>query len=125
MKMLIKNAKTVKNIKKEIEAIKSSEISKSAKIKEMFGLGLGIKEIASIMEIRYQFAYNVITNYINMNGIEVLIEERESKKEIIITQYLAGKTNKEISIDLKVNYNYVFKILKEYKLANQAVTEAK
>ena len=123
--MLIKNAKTVKNIKKEIEAIKSSEISKSAKIKEMFGLGLGIKEIASIMEIRYQFAYNVITNYINMNGIEVLIEERESKKEIIITQYLAGKTNKEISIDLKVNYNYVFKILKEYKLANQAVTEAK
>lgn len=123
--MLIKNAKTVKNIKKEIETIKSSEISKSAKIKEMFGLGLGIKEIASIMEIRYQFAYNVITNYINMNSIEVLIEERESKKDIIITQYLAGKTNKEISIDLKVNYNYVFKILKEYKLANQSVTEAK
>lgn len=121
--MRILNAKTTKSLPKEINKIKELEVSKSQKMKELFELGLEIKEVASIMGTRYQFAYNVISNWVNMNGIEVMEEERVSKKGEIIKQYLDGKSNKEISIDQKVNYNYVFKVLKEYKMEHQAVKE--
>ena len=121
--MRILNAKTTKSLPKEINKIKELEVSKSQKMKELFELGLEIKEVASLMGTRYQFAYNVISNWVNMNGIEVMEEERVSKKGEIIKQYLDGKSNKEISIDQKVNYNYVFKVLKEYKMEHQAIKE--
>lgn len=121
--MRILNAKTTKSLPKEINKIKELEVSKSQKMKELFELGLEIKEVASLMGTRYQFAYNVISNWVNMNGIEVMEEERVSKKGEIIKQYLDGKSNKEISIDQKVNYNYVFKVLKEYKMEHQIVKE--
>ena len=115
--MRIKNVKEVVSVEKEVKKIiKNVESSKSSKIKEMFDIGLEVKEISSILEIRYQFSYNVISNYINMNNIEVIEDKKVSKKEDIINLYLNGKSNKEISIEMKVNYNYVFKILKEYKL---------
>lgn len=115
--MRIKNVKEVVSVEKEVKKIiKNVESSKSSKIKEMFDIGLEVKEISSILEIRYQFSYNVISNYINMNNIEVIEDKKVSKKEDIINLYLNGKSNKEISIEMKVNYNYVFKVLKEYKL---------
>lgn len=121
--MRILNAKTTKSLPKEINKIMELDVSKSQKMKDLFELGLEIKEVASLMGTRYQFAYNVISNWVNMNGIEVMEEERVSKKGEIIKQYLDGKSNKEISIDQKVNYNYVFKVLKEYKMEHQAVKE--
>lgn len=115
--MRIKNVKEVVSVEKEVKKIiKNVESSKSSKIKELFEIGLEIKEISSILEIRYQFSYNVISNYINMNNIEVIEDKKVSKKEDIINLYLNGKSNKEISIEMKVNYNYVFKVIKEYKL---------
>lgn len=117
VEMRIKNVKEVVSVEKEVKKIiKNVESSKSSKIKEMFDIGLEVKEISSILEIRYQFSYNVISNYINMNNIEVIEDKKVSKKEDIINLYLNGKSNKEISIEMKVNYNYVFKVLKEYKL---------
>jgi DNA-binding NarL/FixJ family response regulator len=113
--MLIKNAKSVKSLSKSIETIKAAEISKSAKMKQLFELGLSVKEIAGHMECRYQFAYNVISNWVNTAGIEITVEERTSKKDIIVDLYNQGRTNKEISVELKVNYNYVFKVLKDHK----------
>lgn len=121
--MRILNAKTTKSLPKEINKIMELDVSKSQKMKDLFELGLEIKEVASLMGTRYQFAYNVISNWVNMNGIEVMEEERVSKKGEIIKQYLDGKSNKEISIDQKVNYNYVFKVLKEYKMEHQIVKE--
>lgn len=122
--MLIKNAKSVKSLAKSIETIKAAESSKSAKMKQLFELGLSIKEIAGHMECRYQFAYNVISNWVNTAGIEVTIEERASKKDVIIDLYNQGRTNKEISVELKVNYNYVFKVLKDYKASQVTSQEA-
>lgn len=122
--MLIKSAKSVKSLAKSIETIKAAESSKSAKMKQLFELGLSIKEIAGHMDCRYQFAYNVISNWVNTAGIEVVVEERASKKDVIIDLYNQGRTNKEISVELKVNYNYVFKVLKDYKASQVTSQEA-
>lgn len=118
--MLVKEIKKVKSLEKEVaNIISNEEVSKSSKIKDLFLLGLTIKDISKALNIRYQFVYNVVTNFVNTAGIEVVTEERTSKKGTIIELYLQGRTNKEISIELKVNYNYVFKVLKDYKLSLQ------
>lgn len=118
--MLVKEIKKVKSLEKEVaNIISNEEVSKSSKIKDLFLLGLTIKDISKKLDIRYQFVYNVVTNFVNTAGIEVVTEERTSKKGTIIELYLQGRTNKEISIELKVNYNYVFKVLKDYKLSLQ------
>lgn len=114
--MKIKNAKTVKNLNKAIEAIKASEASKSSKMKELFALGLDIKEIANIMQVRYNFVYNVISNLVITTGLEVENEVKTTKKDLIKELFLQGKSNKEIAIELKTNYNYVYKLVKEIKL---------
>lgn len=118
--MLVKEIKKVKSLEKEVaNIISNEEVSKSSKIKDLFLLGLTVKDISKKLDIRYQFVYNVVTNFVNTAGIEVVTEERTSKKGTIIELYLQGRTNKEISIELKVNYNYVFKVLKDYKLSLQ------
>lgn len=104
---------------KQVVKVVDSEQSKSAKIKELFEMGLEVKAIAEALGIRYNFAYNVVSNYVNMNGITVEKNKKAGKKEAIIELYLAGKTNKEISIELKTNYNYVFNVLKAYKASQE------
>lgn len=108
---------------KQVEKVVATEQSKSAKIKELFEMGLEIKAIASALGIRYNFAYNVISNYVNMNGIEVEKNVKASKKDAIITLHLTGKSHKEISIELKTNYNYVFNTVKAYKASLEIATE--
>lgn len=121
MKKQIENAKKVTD--KMIATITSNEsLSKSAKMKELFDIGLDIKEIAVIMNVRYNFVYNVVSNYVNMNKIETVAKDKNVKKDAIIAMHLKGKTNKEISIELTTNYNYVHNVLKQYKLQN-VVTE--
>lgn len=110
--------------KKQIENLLSDEsISKSSKIKSLFDSGLEIKEISTLLNIRYNFAYNVISNYVNVNSIEIEQTKKENKKEKIIELYLQNKSNKEISIELKTNYNYVFNTIKEYKSKNNIVNQ--
>lgn len=114
-------APTVGQIKKVVE---NEGLSKSAKMKELFELGLEIKTIAEHLQVRYNFVYNVISNYVNMNGIQVESHKKEGKKDKIIELFLAGKSNKEISIELKTNYNYVYNTVKSYKASQEgAVSE--
>lgn len=108
---------------KEVKAVLKQEVSKSQKMKELFELGFDVKTIAQILDVRYNFVYNVISNYVNMNGIEVVRNKVAGKKEQIIEMYLAGKSNKEISIDLKTNYNYVYNVLKKYKAEQEDAPE--
>lgn len=116
-------APTAAQIKKVVE---NEGLSKSAKMKELFEMGLPIKDIAQHLGVRYNFVYNVISNYVNMNGIEVETTKKANKKDAIIELHKAGKTNKEISIDLKTNYNYVYNTVKQYKasLEEGAVSES-
>lgn len=102
---------------KQVQAVVNSEVSKSQKMKELFELGLEIKEIAVLMAVRYNFVYNVVSNYVNMNGIQVEKNVKAGKKEAILEMWAAGKSNKEISIELKTNYNYVFNVVKTAKAA--------
>lgn len=122
-KLITEDAK--KATPKQIEAIvKSTTLNKSQKMKALFDIGVEIKEITTLLTehegklVRYNFVYNVISNYCNMNGIAVESEEKEGKKDQIIAMYLAGKSNKDISITLKTNSNYVFNVLKKYKAEN-------
>lgn len=110
------------------QKILNAEGSKSSKMKALFELGVEVKAIAAAMGVRYNFVYNVVSNHCNMNGIQVETQKKEGKKDQIIELYLAGKSNKEISIELKTNYNYVFNTIKHYKKMNNVesteVTEA-
>lgn len=113
----------VKVTKKALDEVLKAETSKSQKMKDLFDMGFEVKEIATMLEVRYNFVYNVISNYCNMNGIQIESTKKEGKKEQIIELHKAGMSNKEISIELKTNYNYVFNVLKAYK-AEQAPEEA-
>lgn len=94
--------------------------SKSQKMKDLFELGLEIKEIATMMNVRYNFVYNVVSNYARINDIETTSVERSSRKNEILDMFKQGKSNVEISKELKVNYNYVFKVIKEAKQEAEA-----
>ena len=101
--------------KKEINTILTSEVSKSKKMIALYEGGMEIKEIATLMEVRYNFVYNVISNMCRMNDVELRTnkDSGNSKKAIILTMFQEGKSNTEIAKELKTNYNYVYKITKE------------
>jgi len=97
-----------------VEKIFASDVSKSQKMKQLFDLGLDIKVIAEVMDVRYNFVYNVISNYVNIHDIPTSKTTGESKKSAIIEAFLGGKTNKEIAKELKLNYNYIYKVIREF-----------
>ena len=95
--------------------INDASLSKSKKFIKLYNEGLEIKEIASLFNVRYNFVYNVISNHCRMNDIELRTNKStgSSKKQLIIELFKQGKSNTEISKELKTNYNYVYKITKE------------
>lgn len=120
MKIKVEKQPTQSQINK---VVTNEASSKSAKMKDLFTLGLSIKEIATTMDVRYNFVYNVISNHVTINGIEVESNKQSSKKDEIIKLHLEGKSNKEISAELKANYQYVYNTLKKYK-SDHPVEEA-
>lgn len=125
--MKLENVKEIskKVMDSKVKAIVSNEsTSKSAKMRELFNLGLDVKEIANIMNVRYNFVYNVVSNLVIVEGLSVVSNKKESKKDKVIELFNQGKSNKEIAIELKTNYNYVYKIVKEYKDSNKELVVA-
>lgn len=106
-----------RNMKQKINEIKKLDISKSQKMVQLYNLGLEVKQIAEIIGTRYNFVYNVVSNYCRMNDLEMRKATRENKKAKIIELVQAGKTNVEISKELKVSYHYVFNTRKAYEAA--------
>ena len=102
-------------MKKEVKEILESSLSKSQKFIKLYDLEMEIKEIASLCNVRYNFVYNVISNYCRMNEVELRtnVSTGSSKKQLIIDLFNQGKSNTEIATELKTNYNYVYKITKE------------
>ena len=100
---------------KEITKVLEGKESKSKKMIALYNGGMEIKEIATLMEVRYNFVYNVISNMCRMNDMELRTNKGNgnSKKAIIIEMMKEGKSNTEIAKELKTNYNYVYKITKE------------
>lgn len=113
-----------KGLDKKVAAVVAKEgVSKSSKMKELFNLGLDVKEIAEVMGVRYNFVYNVVSNMVIVEGIQVETNKRESKKDKIMDLLDAGKTVKEIAVELKTNYNYVYKVSKEWKVSREILKE--
>lgn len=100
---------------KEITTIINKATSKSKAMVELYNQGLEIKEISNIMDVRYNFVYNVVSNYCRMNEVELRTNKTTStSKKVMIEQlFKEGKTNVEIAKELKTNYNYVYKITKQ------------
>jgi hypothetical protein len=115
MKKLIENVKPVTQGTIE-KVVNNTELSKSQKIRNLFDLGIEVNEISKLLKIRYNFAYNIVSNYININGIKLAPNEKVGKKEQILALHSQGKTVKEISIELKANTNYIYTILKNAKV---------
>ena len=99
----------------EIQTIINNATSKSKAMVELYNAGCEIKQIAQAMDVRYNFVYNVVSNYCRMNEIELRTnkENGNSKKAKIAELFAQGKSNTEIAKELKTNYNYVYKITKE------------
>ena len=112
----ITNQLTAENIKM---IIADEKASKSAKVRMLFDGGLTIKEICTLVGIRYNFAYNVIQNYCIQNGIALEKVARESKRSEVIELLKSGKTLAEVSREMKMNYNQVWKIAKEEGLGKK------
>lgn len=120
--MKLENVKEIskKVMDSKIKGILGNEsTSKSGKMRELFNLGLDVKEIAGLMGVRYNFVYNVVSNLVIVEGLSVVSNKKESKKDKVIELFNQGKSNKEIAVELKTNYNYVYKIVKEYKDSNK------
>lgn len=101
--------------KKIIDNIMKQDTSKSKKMIALYNEGMEIKDIAQVMGTRYNFVYNVVSNYCRMNDIAMRVVERENKKATIIQLIEAGKSNVEISAETKCCYNYVFGVRKAYE----------
>ena len=109
--------------KAEIKKVMDQEISKSQKMIQLYNGGLEVKEIANVMGVRYNFVYNVVSNYCRMNDIQMRVVKKENKKATIIQLIEAGKSNVEISAETKCCYNYVFSVRKAYEKEKQAVAK--
>lgn len=120
--MKILETKGTLDAKQVEEVVSNTEMSKSARVKTLFEHGLEVKEIAQLLNIRYNFAYNVIQNYIIVNDIQVETTKKETKKDGVFALFDQGKKLGEVSKELKMNYNYVWKLYQEWK--QQAVAEA-
>lgn len=113
--MLITNPTQVKNLEKETKAITTREGSTSQKIRDLFHLGYAIKEISILVGVRYNFAYNVISNYVNIQDIETHKTTKESKGDKIVEMYLEGQKPKDIAKALRSNVNYVYQTINKYR----------
>lgn len=113
--MMIQTVGTVMDKVQLRELLADAKLSKSAKVKELFSQGYTVKQIADLVGIRYNFAYNVIRNHIVINDVEVNREQTTSKKDQVFAMYDIGKTLTEVSKELKMNYNYAWKLHEEWK----------
>lgn len=100
----------------KISKILNGEGSKSSKMLALYNEGMEIGAIAKLMGVRYNFVYNVVSNDCRKAGTEVRVQKKlGTVKTAIIERIDQGKTNTEISKELAINYNYVFKVRKEYE----------
>jgi DNA invertase Pin-like site-specific DNA recombinase len=104
--------------------VKDEKMSKSAKVRALFDGGLEVKEISTLLNIRYNFAYNVLQNYVIVNDIQVTKTERETKRDDIVKLIQEGKGLVEVCKATKSNYNYVWKISKELKAEQSSEQKA-
>ena len=102
-------------MEKQIKEVLKQEVSKSQKMIQLYELGLEVSEIAKLMNVRYNFVYNVVSNKARMEGETLRKVEKVNKKAQILALIEEGKNNTEIAKELKANYTYVYTVRKDYE----------
>jgi len=115
--MKVLNAVPVMNEEQTRILLADPNMSKSAKVKALFDQGYEVRQVANMVGIRYNFAYNVIRNYIVVNDVQVEETKKESKKDVVWAMFDQGITVGQVSKELKMNYNYAWKLHKEWERA--------
>ncbi|MFA7018522.1 MAG: hypothetical protein WC239_06025 [Sphaerochaetaceae bacterium] len=95
------------------EIVSSKELSKSEKIRRLYDLELEIGAIAKLLQIRYQFAYNVADSY--TDGEIRKVSRKPSKSALFRELYDKGFKVHEIATKTSSNYNFVHSVIKKYK----------
>jgi transposase-like protein len=124
------NKETEKQVNKETESTSKREtsldeetkkvvndetLSKSKRIIALYQLGYSVKQVSELMGIRYNFAYNILSNFTRLNNLDLGTRRNtDTKKQRIIEMVSQGMSNTEISKVTQTNYNYVYKIAKEW-----------
>lgn len=90
-------------------------MNKSEKMRQLYELGYDLTAIANTLGVRYNFVYNVITDYLRTRTAQVMAGDYVTKKQQIIGLFEEGETMPEISKKLHTDYNYVRRVVKEHK----------
>ena len=110
--MKLTSAITVAQEDAALEILEST-LNKSQKMKRLYILGFSISYIAYIMDVRYNFVYNVVKTYSVQNKQEVEKKTRTSTKELILSLFTKGQSYIDICRALHVNYCEVGRTLRE------------
>ena len=102
---------------KTIEDVLKSNLTKSNKMTTLYvDFELNIKDIKDLLDVRYQFVYNVVSNYCNLNDVELRSAKKENKKDDIIKLYTENKYSiKEIAALTKSHYNHTRLVIREHE----------
>lgn len=92
------------------------QISKSEMIRKEFKQGKSISEIAKLHDLRYQFVYNIVSDYCLKNKIDMprSRQDGETKAQKIIELFEAGKTTRQIMVELDTYPNYISRVISKY-----------
>ena len=101
--------------KEAIKKVIGKDASKSKKMVELYDGGVEIKQIAELMGVRYNFVYNVVSDHCRKSDVVLRTNKGTNKKDVIRQLINDGKTNVEISTELKCSYNYVYNTRKEHE----------
>jgi hypothetical protein len=72
------------------------KLSKSEKIRRLHDQGMKIAEIAKLLGIRYQFAYNVVTYYVAQKQVEVLKYVGVADADSVLPIHAEGSKDEEL-----------------------------
>lgn len=121
--------------RRAIETVLDEELTKSGKIRGLYKLGIEVKDIAKILDLKYNFVYNIVAQCIKEGIVTeiqkpeptheekmlIAVKEKEVKplppemESTIVQMWIEGKESNEISETLKIDFDYVLRIVKQTK----------
>ena len=97
-------------------------MSKSQKMRELYDQGMSVSQISKELGCRYQFVYQIISNYTN-GDIKNSNDKKDSKSEEFRKLFDEGLSVGEIAKTTNSNYTFVFQVIKKYKNSLTGETE--
>ena len=119
----MKLANTTPDPKTRSKTLADTTLNKSQKIRTLFLAGYSVKEIHEDLNIIYNHSYNIVSDLVRCEGLEVVKSVRGGKSKEIKRLLTEGRTPVEVATELKCKVGYVYKIRKDLEAA--VVTDVK